>query len=144
VGRVAAIDFGLKRIGLAISDLQHVIAQPLTTILAEKHNDLTAGKVLKTLEPHAIETIVIGIPYLMSGKVGLLADEVRAFIETLKKYSKLPIIELDERLTSVQADRILREAKLSRKKRSQKVDTVAAVILLQCYLDSKLISKEEG
>ena len=73
----------------------------------------------------------------MSGKVGFLADEVKHFIEFLKKATAVPVVTWDERLTTVQAERSLRESSLSRKKRTQFVDTVAAVIILQNYLDHK-------
>lgn len=135
MGRVAGIDFGLKRIGIAISDETKTIAMPLETVIAEKHLNLTVGKLLKRLEEYELETFVVGMPYLMSGKVGHLADEVASFIKMLETYTKIPIITLDERLTSVQADRSLREGGMSRKKRAARVDVVAAVLLLQCYLD---------
>jgi putative holliday junction resolvase len=79
---------------------------------------------------------------LMSGKMGLLADEVTHFVELLKSATSLPVVTWDERLTSVQADRSLREGNFTRKKRSQKVDSVAAVIILQNYLDFKRMSQE--
>lgn len=135
MGRILALDFGLKRIGVAISDPLKMIAQARGVITTERHMDLTAGKVLKAFEAEELEAIVVGMPLMMSGKVGHLADEVRAFIAALKKYTDVPVVPFDERLTSVQADRSLREANLSRKKRAAKVDTVAAVILLQCYLE---------
>lgn len=139
--RIIAIDYGMARIGLAVSDVTKLIATPMTTLKAEKKSDQTVAKLVSTLQEHektygySIESIVIGFPLLMSGKKGLLADEVTHFVELLKAAILLPIVTWDERLTSVQADRFLREGNLSRKKRSQKVDSVAAVIILQNYLD---------
>lgn len=139
--RYLAIDFGLARIGVALSDETHLIATPLTILKTEKKTELTIKKLLDFVEDHRkkngydVIEIVIGMPYMMSGKVGFLADEVNHFIEELKKQSSLPISTWDERLTSVQAERSMREGGMNRKKRSKIVDSVAAVIILQNYLD---------
>lgn len=139
--RIIAIDYGMVRIGLAVSDERKIISTPMTTFLAEKKTEQTIAKLVSTLREHEklhrykIETIVIGYPLLMSGKKGLLADEVIHFAELLKEAMDLPVVTWDERLTSVQADRSLREGNFTRKKRSQKVDGVAAMIILQNYLD---------
>ncbi len=144
--RIIAIDYGMVRIGLAVSDERKIIATPLETLKAEKQSEKTVTKLIDLLEEHAksrgynIESIVIGFPLLMSGKKGLLADEVTHFVSLMKEKVMFPIIIWDERLTSVQADRFLREGQLSRKKRSQKVDSVAAVIILQNYLDFILLN----
>lgn len=141
-GRIIGIDYGLARIGLAVSDVQKIIATPMTTFAAEKKSEVTVVKLVKMLVEHAathryqIEQIVVGLPLLMSGKKGLLADEVLHFIELLKQHFTVPIITWDERLSSVQADRSLREGSLSRKKRAKNVDSVSAIIILQSYLDS--------
>lgn len=142
--RTIGLDFGLARIGIAVSDERKIIATPLQTLKTEKKIELTAEKLLKELEVHQklqnyqVDEIVIGLPLLMSGKTGFLADEVQHFIAILKERISIPIITWDERLTSVQAERSLRESSLTRKKRSSLVDTVAAVIILQNYLDSKI------
>jgi putative holliday junction resolvase len=139
--RVIGIDYGIARIGLSVSDERKIIATPLTTLVAEKKSELTIAKLVAFLRQHEsdygyqIEAIAIGYPLLMSGKKGLLADEVNHFVELLKEVFSIPIVTWDERLTSVQADRSLREGNFTRKKRSQKVDSVAAVIILQNYLD---------
>lgn len=141
--RIIAIDYGMARIGLAVSDTTKLIAASLETLRAEKKSDQTIAKLIQFLQEHeraygySIETIVVGYPLLMSGKKGLLADEVSHFVGLLQAVLSIPIVTWDERLTSVQADRSLREGNLSRKKRSQKVDAVAAVIILQNYLDFK-------
>ena len=142
--RIVGLDFGLARIGIAVSDERKIIATPLLTLKTEKKIELTVEKLLKTLsenqalQKYEIEEIVIGFPLLMSGKTGFLADEVTHFVSILKTHTSIPIITWDERLTSVQAERSLRESSLSRKKRSSLIDTVAAVIILQNYLDSKI------
>jgi putative holliday junction resolvase len=139
--RIAAIDYGLARIGLAISDETQTIAMPLTTLQCEKKTEDTAKKLIQSLEEHQkayqyeLKEIVIGLPLMMSGKKGFLADEVNYFIELLKKLVAIPIISWDERLTTVQAERSMREGNLSRKRRAKSVDNVAAIIILQSYLD---------
>lgn len=138
MARIIGIDHGLTRIGLAVSDENKIIASSLSTIKAEKTSKETAFKVASEIKKHNIEEIVIGIPYHMNGKIGCQADEVKHFITLLEEeLQNIPIKTWDERLTSVQADRSMRETKMTRKKRSQKIDAVAAVIILQSYLDSK-------
>lgn len=142
--RTVGLDFGLARIGIAVSDERKIIATPLVTLKTERTTEQTVGKLLQQLEAHQqqhlylIEEIVIGLPLLMSGKMGFLADEVKTFVAALKLKTETPIVLWDERLTSVQAERSLRESSLTRKKRSALVDAVAAVIILQNYLDSKI------
>jgi putative holliday junction resolvase len=142
-GRIVGIDYGLARLGLALSDESKLIANALKTMPAEKKAEATAKKLIKELQEHAalhhygIEEIVIGMPLMMSGKKGMLADEVIHFVSLLKELIPVPIATWDERLSSVQADRSLREGNFSRKRRSKMVDAVAAVIILQNYLDHK-------
>lgn len=139
--RIAAIDYGMARIGFAVSDESQIIAMPFVTITTEKKLEATAAKVIRELSSYQLEEIVVGMPLLLSGKKGLLADEVKSFMEALSKATTIPIVSWDERLTSVQAERSLREGNMTRKQRSKHVDTVAAVILLQSYLDHKAIVK---
>ncbi|CDZ81478.1 Putative Holliday junction resolvase [Candidatus Rubidus massiliensis] len=140
--RIIGIDFGMARIGLAYSDETQTIAFPLETFTCEKKSEANIIKLVKRLEDHQkeknyiIEKIVVGMPLMMSGKVGFLADEVKHFVDLLQQKLSIPIVTWDERLTSVQAERTLRESTMSRKKRTQFVDRVAAVIILQNYLDS--------
>lgn len=141
--RVVGIDFGMARVGIAISDELKVIATPIAIVKADKKTERTAQKVLDELAKHREllncewEEMIVGIPFLMSGKKGFLADEVQFFIEQLQQKVSIPIIAWDERLTTVQAERSMREGGMTRKKRSQIVDTVSAVIILQNYLDFK-------
>ena len=142
--RVVGIDYGMRRIGIALSDELKIIATPIMTMQAEKKSEQTAKKLFEILEglqqkyACSIEEIVIGLPLMMSGKSGMLADEVKHFVGLLQSLTSIPIKLWDERLTSVQAERALRETSLTRKRRSQVVDTVSAVIILQSYLDSKI------
>ena len=141
--RIAAIDYGMKRIGLALSDEMLIIATPETTLLAQRRMEDTVQHVasaLETLEREKnfdLQEVVVGMPLLMNGKVGLVGDEVQHFVELLRQVLTVPVITWDERLTSVQAERAMREGALTRKKRSKLVDAVAAVILLQSYLHHK-------
>ncbi len=144
--RIIGIDFGLARLGISYSDENFIIGMALTTLKAEKKTELTIGKLLHELKLHQekhkyeILEIVVGLPLMMSGRVGFLADEVKHFVELLKQATPIPIICWDERLTTVQAERSLRETSLTRKRRSQVVDSVAAMLILQSYLDYKKLS----
>lgn len=149
-GRIIGIDYGMARIGIAISDERKIIAMPLQTITVDKGSVKTVAKIVQELTNHqqqnryVIEEIIIGLPLLLSGKQGLLADEVKHFAELLGKSCPYPIRLWDERLTTVQAERSMREGNMSRKKRAKVVDTVAAVIILQNYLEHLQIKKELG
>ena len=146
--RILGIDYGMARIGLAISDERKIIATPWKVFPSEKKVEQTAAKLTEEIEKHTkehhyfLETIVIGFPFMMDGKIGFIADEVKSFIEALQKFITVPIVKWDERLSSVQAERSLMESSLSRKRRSKFIDTVSAVIILQSYLDHKSLSKE--
>lgn len=140
--RIVGIDFGLARIGVALSDETKLIATPWMTVAAEKKLDRTVAKLLAELDRdqkvkgYTVAAIVVGLPLMMDGTLGFLADEVRHFVELLKTNTAIPIATWDERLTSVLAERSLRESEMSRKKRSKVVDKVSAAIILQNYLDS--------
>lgn len=137
MGKIIGIDYGTVRMGVAISDGTRSLARILTTLLVEKKLDLTADKLIKLIENESIEEIVIGLPLRMNGKKGAMADEVEQFAEILKGKTHSSIIFWDERLTTVQAERTLREANMSRKKRSAVIDSLTAVVLLQSYLDNR-------
>ena len=138
MGRIVAIDYGRARIGLAMTDEEKRIALPFKTIKADKTLALSAKNVLESLAdylPH-IEKFVLGLPLMLSGKKGEMALEVEQFKAELEKQTKIPISLWDERLTSAQAEVSLKEMDLSRKKRAQKSDPVAACIILQNYMDA--------
>lgn len=139
--RRVGIDFGLARIGLAVADASGTIAMPLPTVKCEKTTEKTVEKVLDAIRVHqkeweyVVEAFVVGLPLMMSGKTGFLADEVKHFASVLETIAQTPVILWDERLTSVQAERSLKEANLTRKRRSKMVDAVSAVLILQSHLD---------
>lgn len=140
--RILGIDFGIARLGLAISDERKIIASPLSIFKAENRTEKTVKalleflKVLQENNCYEIELIVIGLPLMMSGKTGMMTDEVNHFVSLMKEVTAIPILTWDERLSTVQAERSLRESSMTRKKRAKLVDTVSAAIILQSYLDS--------
>ncbi len=146
--RLVGIDFGMSRLGLALSDERQIIATPLQTIQAEKKTELTVAKILAAVseleQTHTceIEEIIVGLPLMMSGRTGFQADEVKHFVQLLSQATTIPVKTWDERLTTVQAERSLRESQMTRKKRSKVVDIVSAAIILQSYLDHKHLMKE--
>jgi putative Holliday junction resolvase len=132
--RIIGIDYGEKRIGIAISDPLGITAQGLPTI--ERTNiqeDLQ--KILNIIREKEVGEIVVGLPKHMNNSLGEKAQEVLAFVNLLKKHSNLPVSTIDERLSTVRAQRALLEGNLSRKKRKDRVDTIAAQLILQDYLD---------
>jgi putative pre-16S rRNA nuclease len=134
--RILAIDHGTKRMGIAISDELQIIAQPVEFIAAEPFADfLTRLKAL--LREKEVELIVVGLPRNMNGSYGPAALKVQDFVAALKNAVTVPIRTWDERLTSVQANRFLLEGNVRREKRKEKVDKMAAAILLQSYLDGQ-------
>lgn len=137
MGRIIAIDYGKARLGIAISDELKIIASPLECMQAQKTMELTILNLVSILNRYQIDEIVIGLPLLFKGQAGAFAEEVKSFATLLKTKCSCPIIFWDERLTSVQAERILRETNLTRKKRAKVVDVLAAVIILRNYLDAK-------
>lgn len=137
MGRIAGIDFGTVRIGLAISDERKIIARSLPTLRAAHTLELIAQQISHALQSYLpIDKIVIGLPLLLNGKEGEMALKAKQLGTTLEKILPIPIHYWDERLTSAQVDRFLKEGELSRKKRATLSDQMAAVAILQNYLDS--------
>ncbi len=135
MSRLLALDHGTKRIGVAISDEFKMIAQPLEYIPAEPWTDFLV-RLKQLLVEKEVERVFIGMPRNMDGSYGPAAEKVREFIAALKAEITVPIQTLDERLTSAQANRILIEGNVRRGDRKEKVDAMAAAILLQSHLDS--------
>jgi putative Holliday junction resolvase len=132
--RILALDHGSKRIGVAVSDETKTIAQPLEYILTEPVADFLA-RLKKILVEKEIDLILIGLPRNMDGSYGPAAQKVETFVGVLKTAITVPIKMRDERLTSKIANRILIQGNVRRDKRKEKVDKMAAAILLQSYLD---------
>jgi len=132
--RILALDHGTKRIGVAVSDETKTIAQPLEYIPAEPFGDFLS-RLKKLLVEKEIDLVLIGMPRNMDGTYGPAAQKVQAFVAVLRGAITVPIKTWDERLTSSQANRILIQGKVRRDQRKEKVDKMAAAILLQSYLD---------
>lgn len=132
--RVLCLDVGDKRIGVAVSDALGMAAHGLKTI--DRTGCMPALKAVIEEYQEEIGSILVGLPKMMSGSVGIQGEKVLAFVEELKSSLQLPVIMWDERLSTVSAERTLIEAGLSREKRKGLKDKVAAVIILQSYLDS--------
>jgi putative Holliday junction resolvase len=132
--RILALDHGTKRIGVAVSDETRTIAQPLEYIPAEPFADFLA-RLRQLIREKEIGLILVGLPRNMDGSYGPAALKVQTFIAVLKDAITVPIKTWDERLTSAQANKILIQGNVRRDKRKEKVDKMAAAILLQSYLD---------
>jgi putative Holliday junction resolvase len=134
--RILGLDHGTKRIGVAVSDELKLIAQPLEYIPAEPRAEFFSRLKGLVLEKQ-VESIVVGMPRNMDGSYGPAAAKVREFITALQAEVSVPIKTWDERLTSAMANRVLLQANVRRNQRKEKVDKMAAAILLQSYLDAQ-------
>lgn len=134
-GRLLGVDFGTRRVGLALSDAERHIATPLA-ILDRKGNPFDAAYYQQLITQEEIKGIVVGLPMHMHGEEGKSAQQAREYGAWLRNLTKLPIVYWDERLTSSHADALMQEAGLNAKQRKERLDKVAAQILLQSYLDS--------
>ena len=132
--RILALDHGTRRIGVAVSDETKTIAQPLEYIPAEPFSDFLE-RLKKILAEKEVDFILLGLPRNMDGSYGPAAQKVQNFASVLKASITVPIRLWDERLTSTMANRILIQGNVRRKQRKEKVDKMAAAILLQSYLD---------
>jgi putative Holliday junction resolvase len=130
------MDVGARRIGLAISDPLAITAQGLDTIHRQnKRRDL--AQLERVIREHDVAEIVMGLPLRMSGAEGIQAEKIQAFAEEIRRRFKVPVHLWDERLTSAQANRLLRETDMSIKRRGAVVDQMAAVLILQSWMDAK-------
>lgn len=134
--RVIAIDPGTKRVGVAVSDPTGTIAQALTTVPAEPRDTL-AARLTQIAADQEAKRIVVGLPRRLDGSYGPEAKSARELADELRQASSLPVELVDERLTTVAAERSLVAGGVRRAKRRLTVDRVAATLLLQSHLDSK-------
>lgn len=136
--RILALDFGERRIGVALSDPLGMLASPLTTIeRATPDTDAAIDAVLALAEEHEVAEILVGIPYLMSGRIGAQARITLDFAQALAERAHIPVTHADERLSSVQADRMLAQSGASAARDKGRTDAAAAAVILQAYLDAK-------
>ncbi|MBT8199466.1 MAG: Holliday junction resolvase RuvX [Acidimicrobiia bacterium] len=131
MGRLMGIDYGTKRVGIALSDPTHLIASPLMVCDRETAIDVIAGAV----RAHDVESIVIGMPTSLSGEDGPSAAAARAFASEVANTTGLAVEVEDERFTSVLAERSMIESGTKRSDRRKSLDGVAAALILQSYLD---------
>ncbi|SRR5579885_301824 len=132
--RLLGLDLGEKTIGMALSDTLRFVASPMDTMRRGKFT-ADANAILTLIEEHGIGGIIIGLPLNMDGTSGAAAQSARAFASNLAKLSDVPIVLVDERLSTAAVTRTLLEADASRKRRGQVVDKMAAAYILQGALD---------
>ncbi|MBI5399682.1 Holliday junction resolvase RuvX [Candidatus Saganbacteria bacterium] len=136
--RVLGIDYGEKRLGIALSDPLGLMAHPLTFISKNKTVEADARAIKHIIEEYSeVEKIVVGLPKTMKGEIGQAAQKVLAFVAALKGFFPQEIITWDERLTTASVTKTLIKADVSREKRRQNVDKLAAAVMLQSYLDRR-------
>jgi len=134
--RILALDVGDKRIGVAISDELEISAHALTTIT---RNDLKKEikEIQELISEYNVEEIVVGMPVMMNGSVGIQAEKVGRFVDELKRDFRIPIKLFDERLSTRLIEKTLIAADMSREKRKKVIDKLSAVIILQDYMSSR-------
>ena len=137
--RIMGLDYGSKTVGVAISDPLGITAQGIEIIRREKETKLrqTLARIEALIKEYQVESIVLGFPKNMNNTIGDRAEKSLAFKEMLEKRTGLDVVMWDERLTTVEANRTLMEGKVRREDRSKYVDMLAAVYILQGYLDSR-------
>ncbi len=141
--RIMGLDFGSKTVGVAVSDSLLITAQGVEIIRRKEENKLrrTLARIEELIEEYEVEEIVLGLPKHMNASEGIRAELTLEFREKLERRTGLPVTMWDERLTTVMAEKTMIEAGVRREKRREYVDKIAAVFILQGYLDSR--SREE-
>ena len=144
--RIMGLDFGSKTVGVAVSDGLGLTAQGVEIIRRTSENKLrqTLARIESLIGEYEVGKIVRGFPKNMNNTIGERAEKTMAFKEMLERRTGLPIVMWDERLTTVAADRVLIEAGVRRENRKGYVDEIAAVFILQGYLDSKGMENGEN
>lgn len=136
--RIMGLDYGSKTVGVAISDALQITAQGIEIIRRQQENKLrrTLARIEELAVEYEVEKIVLGLPKNMNDTMGERAEKSLAFQEMLERRTGLPVEMWDERLTTVAADKAMMEAGIRRENRKEYVDKIAAVLILQGYLDS--------
>jgi putative holliday junction resolvase len=135
-GRVLGLDVGSKTVGMAVSDPLGITAQGLTT-LRRKNKKHDFEQLAAVIHHYEVQEIVVGLPLRMSGAEGTQSEKMQLFAQDLRKRFELPVHLSDERLTSAEANRVLRDSEMSIKRRGEVVDRLAAVLILQNWLDRR-------
>lgn len=143
--RIMGLDFGSRTVGVAVSDALGLTAQGVEIIRREQENKLrrTLARIEALAEEYGVGEIVLGLPMNMNHTIGERAEKSLEFREMLERRTGLPVTMWDERLTTVAANRTLMEAGVRREKRKDYVDMIAAVYILQGYLDSRQRNENE-
>ena len=136
--RIMGLDYGSKTVGVAMSDPLGITAQAVETIWRKDENKLrkTCARIEELISEYEVERIVLGLPKHMNNVLGERAQKALAFGEMVKRRTGLEVVMWDERLTTVEAERTLIENNVRRENRKQYIDKIAAVFILQGYLDS--------
>lgn len=134
--RVLGLDVGSKTIGMAVSDPLGITAQGLQTI-RRQNKRFDFGQLKEVILKYGVIEIIVGYPLRMSGAEGTQAEKMQVFAEELRKHFRMPVHLWDERLTSAQANRVLRDSEMSIKRRGEVVDRLAAVLILQSWMDTR-------
>ena len=136
--RIMGLDYGSKTVGVAISDPLCITAQGIETIWRKDENKLrrTCARIEELIREYEVERIVLGLPKHMNNDMGERAERALEFAEMIRRRTGLEVVMWDERLTTVEAERTLIENKVRRENRKQYIDKIAAVFILQGYLDS--------
>ena len=136
--RIMGLDYGSKTVGVAMSDPLGITAQAVETIWRKDENKLrkTCARIEELISEYEVERIVLGLPKHMDNDLGERAQKALAFGEMVKRRTGLEVVMWDERLTTVEAERTLIENNVRRENRKQYIDKIAAVFILQGYLDS--------
>jgi putative Holliday junction resolvase len=137
MGRVMALDVGNVRIGIAVSDLMGIIANPLETYTRKCNLAVDAQYIADLAKQKEVSLFVSGLPLSLSGGENEQTLKTREFIDELQKHTDIPVKYLDERFTTLSAERVLIQGNVRRENRKKVIDKVAATIILQNYLDSK-------
>ena len=132
--RALGLDVGERRIGAALSDPEGILATPLEAIDAGSH-DQALERIVALAREHDVDRVVVGLPNSMDGTLGPQAQRVKSFADALGQRVGLPVLTWDERLSTVAAGRVLADAGVKRGKRKKRIDSVAASLILQGYLD---------
>ena len=142
--RIIGLDYGTKTVGVAISDEAGIIAQPYVTIERKRADKLrqTYAQIESIISEYNCEIIVLGLPKNMNNTEGERAEATREFAKDLERRTGLTVVFEDERLTTVEADRILEETDVAHSRRKAYIDKMAAAIILQSYLDRKANEKK--
>lgn len=140
-GRILGLDIGSKRIGVAISDEEGMMASPVSMVERGRNDRIAFRKLIERYQP---ASLVSGLPTGMSGREGPQAAETRLYADQLANDLQLPLEYYDERLSSAMAERAMLEAGMSRERRKENIDSIAAAVMLQGYLDNQRMRRNRG